>query len=215
MKSNLMRIAGALAVLVCIFLAFSCGEAPKNTQVSNATANSADGLRDSCPKGNVDEKISQLTTKIKDKLPDKIKGHQGVYFDFQLRKFSQMNRIEMLIRGKFSGKQDGKGSSTFEDFWDQIDDYLEEGCIVRVRTVSGTPGTDWPEVAAYRSDGFEWSLCESPNVYCANGYCKPESECGLGNANIPMNVNQNSNSNSNSNSNTNSNSNSNTNNRGG
>ncbi|MCC7306091.1 MAG: hypothetical protein IT173_00880 [Acidobacteria bacterium] len=204
--NELIRMSLAMVVFGAIVLSLACGN---NTQNSNTAANGTEAVSDPCGAPNADAKIAALKqriardiqsdgyTKLEQQLNDK-------KFGFDLVKFSSRDLIELRLYGRVLGKGKGDKETTMENFFDVIDDYLREGCIQKV-TISEKPAG-----AEAVPGGFEWQLCEYPDVYC-DGVCKPS--CPLPDAMPPAASNSNSstNSSSNTNSNTSTNANSNTN----
>lgn len=204
MNNDPTRVLFALFVFGSMLMSLACGtKAPETNQ---ADANKA-GRAHPCPDtATVEQKKINLTTRIREEIDDnnklKKQSDDGL-FAFEVFTFSTKPLIGIKVQGSFRGKGKGDNETTLENFLDIIDDFLREGCIQKVTVV---PPAEEPGLL--RSEGFEWALCEHPNVYCPDGQCLPPGSCmavSNTNANTPLNSNANSNSSSNSNANSNSN----------
>lgn len=231
MKSNLIRIAGALAVLVGIFLAFSCGDTSQNTDRSE----NVDVQTDGTPIPGADRACSYV---------DLIQRRDAVRARIE-RNIDNDNELKDMYRGKPTPGQPNPTTKKILNFWvqeyavpnkpgflvvyisgygnknDQMDDFvntiesvMRENCVHKVVYLprGATPPTAFPD-----GSNFEWDYCQYPQQACSNGAC--QDSCDLyppvtnSNANANANQNQGANNNTGGNRNSNLSNNSNSNNR--
>ena len=196
-KNESLRITVALFTLGTVLLSIACGTGTQNVN-QNKAAVTGEEPKDPCGGSTAADRVNSLQTRLHNEFSkkEKLKDQYKRTFDFSLGTFSTKDLIEIKIKGRVSGKG---GETSLEYILDILDDFLEEGCIQRVWIDSTPigPGVD-------RMEGFEWSLCEHPYVYCANGSCKDPALCNRfsnSNMNVIPNSSPNANSSGNSSSN--------------
>ncbi len=194
--NELIRMSLAMVVFSTIVLSLACGSGSQN---ANVTEDGFGKPPNPCSSSDVTTKMRDLDQRIR----NDVKYQKGTKlqkqimdgtFTFTLVPFSSRNLIELKLNGRFLGKGKGDTQTAMEDFFDIIDDFLKEGCIQKVTINEKTAGT------GTATSGFEWQLCEHPDVYC-DGVCQPS--CGIPGTKPPADPTANSSSNSNNKSNSN------------
>lgn len=223
MKREMIRCALALVVLGCVLLALSCSgpPAPVNNSAPTAAPSSAStakkDLGDACSTGTAETRKNLIAGWFGQDLE---KGEYSelkkqivagkLSYAFAVVNHNARDIVYFKAVGKLSMmKSKGSRDSMLEALLDVLDDYIAQGCVEKVSL--SPAGTS----LAPGSDGFDWVLCESPDIPCS-GECKPNPPgCGLmpantannaptnsanmGNSNASTNPNAGSNSNSSSN----------------
>ncbi|MBK9156112.1 MAG: hypothetical protein IPM25_18210 [Chloracidobacterium sp.] len=230
MKNNLFRIAGALAVLAGIFLAFSCGDTSQNTNnlagpstltSASATPNPFDVK--ACSFTDLEEKRIEVGKRIRQNIRDNkalldmLEGRESEgkppIFSYLLEKTEVPTGsyapgfLTVTVRGRLNH------FDILEGFGVALKWMMARNCIHKVVFLPEQPASPAPGVKTTEG-GFEWHYCNYPQLACANGACQDSCDLYLpvtnsnANANVNQNRGANSNSGGNRNSNTNSNSNS-------
>lgn len=219
MKNQTLRILATMFAFAGLLLSIACSPAtPPANQANVKPANSANtepaaaALDDACDDDNTTEqKVVALNAKIAQRFKDDPKfkeQYEGTPGKPPIFRFWVVNNggvIELMIKGKVRGK-DKNGNSKLEGILDIIDGYLDKtSCIQKVKFIPGV--ITGPTDLAPTSEGFEWIVCESPQVACSGGRCMDDppgcAGIGSGNANttVPGNSNANTGANTVSNSN--------------
>ncbi len=192
MKYESIRHLVALIVFGCVMLGFACvtSNTNENTTVSGLDMSSVcpTGANLTVKKNNVNAAINSALGKKDYELVNKQRGEK---FFYTVTEFGEGENkgLELQLSGILRDQRD-KGQPTIEDVLDIVDNLMDKGCIQRVTFKKAGNG---PHLLT--SDGFEWQACEHPKVYCANGVCQNEAQCGPGMTNANANANANANTN--------------------
>lgn len=210
MKNQTLKILVTMFAFTGLLFSIACspGTPPANqanvrpANSPNAEPSAANADRDDpCDEDNTtQEKVIALNAKIDRRFKDDEKfrqqyeGQPGKPPTFRAWVVNNNGVIELLIKGKISGK-DKNGNSKLEGILDIIDGYLDKtSCIQKVKFIPGE--ITGPTDVAPTSQGFEWIFCEPGQVACSGGRCMedPPGCSGIsGNANMPANTNSNAN----------------------